>query len=109
MHFRHPLRRLACAAILFLNVGAATAFERPFPAATKRGIMTPAPHPIVVIDGQNRQLAPGARIWNQDNLIEMPAALRGSNLPVRYTLDSQGDVDRIWILTPEEAQRRNSP
>lgn len=50
-------------------------------------------------------MAPGARIWNQDNLIEMPAALRGSDLPVNYTEDAQGDIDRVWILTAEEARQ----
>lgn len=82
----------------------AAAFERPFPAPTKRGKMTPAAHPAIVIDGKARQLSPGARIWNENNLIEMPAALRGSELIVNYTENEQGDIDRVWILTPEEAR-----
>lgn len=82
----------------------AAAFERPFPAPTKRGKMTPAAHPAIVIDGKARQLSPGARIWNENNLIEMPAALRGSELIVNYTENDQGDIDRVWILTPEEAR-----
>jgi hypothetical protein len=81
----------------------ALAFERPFPQNAKRGTMTPANYPEIVIDGQSRQLAPGARIWNTDNLIEMPAALRGSGFTVNYTEDTQGAIDRVWILSPEEA------
>jgi len=81
------------------------AFERPFPAPTKRGKMTPAPHPDIVIDGKLRQLSPGGRIWNQNNLIEMPASLRGSDLVVNYTENDQGEIDRVWILTPEEARQ----
>ena len=65
--------------------------------------MTPASYPEIVIDGQLRHLAPGARIWNTENLIEMPAALRGSGLTVNYTEDTQGAIDRVWILSPEEA------
>ena len=81
----------------------ALAGDRPFPQNARRGTMTPANYPEIVIDGQPRQLAPGARIWNTDNLIEMPAALRGSDLAVNYTEDPQGAVDRVWILSPEEA------
>jgi len=81
----------------------AMAFERPFPALTKRGKMSPAPHPLIVIEGRTRQLSPGARIWNENNLIEMPASIRGSDIVVNYTENAQGEIDRIWILTPEEA------
>jgi hypothetical protein len=79
------------------------ASDRPFPATTKRGRMTPEAYPDLQIDGKPRHLAPGARIWNTENLIEMPAALRGSDLIVNYTENNQGDIDRVWILTPAEA------
>jgi len=82
----------------------AQAFERPFPPDARRGAMTPAPWPNIVIDGHTAALASGARIWNQDNLIEMPAALRGSGIPVNYTVNPQGEVDRVWILTADEIQ-----
>lgn len=84
-------------------VTTASAMTRPFPENVQRGKMTPADYPMIVIEGKTRHLAPGARIWNQDNLIEMPAALRGSNLIVNYTENDQGDIDRVWILTAEEA------
>ena len=82
----------------------ASALDRPFPAPTKRGKLTPAAHPAIVIDGKTRLLSPGARIWNENNLVEMPASLRGTDLPVNYTENDQGDIDRVWILTPEEAR-----
>jgi hypothetical protein len=78
--------------------------DRPFPQNAKRGKMTPAPYPDIVVEGQMRQLAPGARIWNENNLIEMPASLRGSDLTVNYTEDGQGNIDRVWILSTEEAR-----
>lgn len=65
--------------------------------------MAPANYPEIVIDGQSRQLAPGARIWNANNLIEMPASLRGSDIAVNFTIDAQGAIDRVWILSPDEA------
>jgi hypothetical protein len=83
----------------------ALAFERPFPPNVKRGKMTPANYPSIVIDGKARHLSAGARIWSQDNRIEMPASLRGSDLAVNYTENGQGDIDRVWILTKDEASR----
>lgn len=84
----------------------AAAFERPFPPIAKRGTMSPANHPQIVIDGKMRNLTVAARIWNAENLIEMPAALRGSDFKVNYTEDSQGDIDRVWILTTDEASQK---
>jgi len=81
----------------------ALAFGRPFPPAALRGKMTPGYAPDVTIDGKPRQLSPSSRIFNQDNLIEMPAALRGKDLVVNYTVDGMGYIDRIWILTGDEA------
>jgi hypothetical protein len=81
----------------------AWAFERPFPQNAKRGTMSPAVYPEITIDGETRHLSAGARIWNQNNRIEMPAYLRGSDLAVNYTENAQGDIDRVWILTDSEA------
>ena len=99
-------------ALLLLATAAsicAQAFERPFPANAVRGKMTPAYFPEVLIDGKVRQLAPSARIFNQDNLIELPASIRGTDLVVNYTVDSWGNIDRIWILTAEEAAQKPAP
>ncbi|WP_245549131.1 hypothetical protein [Noviherbaspirillum massiliense] len=83
----------------------ALAFERPFPAGAKRGKMTPAMYPSIIMDGKTRRLSAGARIWNQNNTIDMPASLRGNNLVVNYTENAQGEIDRVWILSPEEARK----
>lgn len=84
----------------------ALAFERPFPAHVLRGKFKPGYFPDITLDGKPRRLSPAARIFNQDNRIEMPAALRGKDMVVNYTLDGMGYVDRIWILTAEEAARK---
>lgn len=89
---------LACAVSPWVQ-----AYQRAFPAHAVRGKMTPGFFPEVLIDGKPRQLAPSARIFNQENLIELPAAIRGSDLLVNYTVDSWGNIDRIWLLTAEEA------
>jgi hypothetical protein len=83
----------------------ALAFERPFPQTAKRGTMSPANYPEILIDGQARRLSVGARIWNQQNMIQLPAYLQGSGFTVNYTVNPQGEIDRVWILTAEEANR----
>lgn len=83
----------------------AQAFERPFPEVAKRGKMSPAIYPTLVIDGTTRRLSAGGRIWNTDNLIQMPATIRDGEYIVNYTETLQGDIDRVWILTAEEAQK----
>lgn len=82
----------------------AHAFDRPFPPAVKRGLMTPSVSPAIIIDDKTRTMTAGARIWNQDNMIEMPAALRGSKIAVNYTEIESGEIDRVWILTADEAK-----
>ncbi|WP_194724539.1 hypothetical protein [Noviherbaspirillum malthae] len=98
-----PLLLLLLSLLSIATLSTAHAFERPFPAHAKRGKMTPASFPDIVIEGKTRQLAPGARIWNEDNLLQMPASLRGSGLTVNYTEDANGHIDRVWILTSAEA------
>lgn len=102
-------RRLLLSAMIACTVSAlsvaapALAFERPFPAHAKRGVMKPDLFPSVVIDGKPRILTAGARIWNTDNLIQMPASLPVKNVVVNYTEDDAAYIDRIWILTTDEA------
>lgn len=91
--------------MLSTTVLSAIAFERPFPATAKRGTMSPAVYPTIVIDGTTKRLSAGGRIWNTDNLIQMPATLRNGEYVVNYTETLQGDIDRLWILTPQEAEK----
>lgn len=87
---------LACPAMLAL------AQDREFPQSAKRGVMSPKNFPVILMDGKERTLSPAAQIRNADNMIDMPASLRGGNMIVNYTEDQQGDIYRVWILTPEE-------
>lgn len=79
--------------------------ERPFPATAKRGLMTPVNYSEITIDGKARHLSAAARIWNQDNTIDVATALRGSELVVNYTENSAGEIDSVWILTSDEASK----
>jgi hypothetical protein len=65
--------------------------------------------PEVVLNGRPARLAPGSRIRTQQNMIQMSGELIGLKLLVHYTVDTEGLVKDVWILTPEEAARRPWP
>jgi hypothetical protein len=91
--------------LLALVALTAHSFDRPFPANAKRGKMSIVLYPTINIDGQARKLSPGAKIWNQDNLIQMPTSLGSDSYLVNYTENGDGDIDRVWMLTAEEAAK----
>ena len=99
-------RRSLLLAALACHALPAFADPREFPPNARRGKMTPGYFPDITIDGKPRRLAPAARIVNQDNLAELPATLRGTNIVVNYTVNADGDIDRVWLLTAEEARRK---
>jgi len=57
---------------------------------------------IVEIDGVARRLAPGAQIRDASNLILVPSAIPPGTL-VKYQVDADGMLRRVWFLTPQEA------
>jgi hypothetical protein len=57
---------------------------------------------LVDVNGERMLLAPGAQIRDRANMIVLPAALPSGSL-VKYTRNAQGQVQRVWILTPQEA------
>ena len=75
---------------------------RTLPAAAKRGEIRHVQDMLVEIDGKRMMLAPGAQIRNAANLIIVPTALP-PGAQVKYLLDAQGMVSRVWILTRQEA------
>lgn len=83
----------------------ALAFERSFPEHAKRGVLAAAPFPQVLIDGKLRAMTPGGRIWSTGNLTVVPAELGAGPYPVNYTETDSGEIDRIWILRPDEAKQ----
>jgi nitrous oxide reductase accessory protein NosL len=87
---------LACAA------GAAQAQLRSIPEDAKRATMSHVQGMIVELNGKRTQLAAGAQIRDASNRIVLPTALPAESL-VRFTTDMQGQVWRIWILSPQEA------
>lgn len=97
------------AAALMALISAASAFERHFPTNAKSGNAQIVDYTQLLIDGKSRILAMGARIWSTDNLTVVPNALGDSAHRVAYTENSDGTIDRIWLLTDEEAAAMPAP
>src|SRR5258706_2153669 len=104
--------RNACIALCFAAATAlapsfpAQAQLRTIPADAKRATMSHVEGMTVEIDGKRALLAAGAQIRDDRNMIVVPAAVpRG--VVVKYQLDLQGQVGRVWILSPQEAAQRD--
>jgi hypothetical protein len=95
------IRLLAVALAVCASV-AAHAQLRTIPADARRGVMRHLQDTIVQIDLNRARLAPGVQIRDVHNRLVLPASLRAGAV-VRYQVDAQGQVARVWILTAEEA------
>ena len=97
-------------ALLALSVAIASAAGwaqfRTIPKDAKRGELTHVTQNIVSVDGQTMRLAPGALIYAQNNLTIVPSEVPRNSL-VEYVLDRNGELFKVWILTPAEAARPN--
>jgi hypothetical protein len=83
--------------------------QRNFPANALRGTIAIDTPPQVVLNAQPARLAPGARIFGQDNMLRLSGTLVGQKMLVHYTVDIQGLVKDVWILTANEAARKPWP
>ncbi len=93
-----------------LLVGSAVAQSlRSFPANALRGTVQVLQSPEIALNGQPARLAASARIFGPDNLIKVPASVMGARYVVNYTLDTQGFVHKVWILTDTEAANKPWP
>jgi len=99
---------LATATVLCVQTAAAQA-PRNFPATALRGEIVVMQPPEVLLNRQPARLAPGARIRGMDNMMILSGAAAGQRMLVNYTLDLQGQVLDVWVLTPAELARRPWP
>ena len=102
----HPLLAwLLCAAsLLAWALPAAAQVARVFPREALRGDLTVVDPPVLVVNAQPAQLAPGARIRGLDNMLVLSAQIVGVKMAVNFTTDDRGNVKDVWILRPEEAK-----
>jgi hypothetical protein len=96
------IRSLVFSLVFLFAAAAAQAQFRTLPAEAKRGVMSHVQGMTVEIDGKRVQLATGAQIRDGRNMIVLPTAVPPGVL-IKYLPDAQGQVARIWILSPQEA------
>jgi len=94
--------RILLATLFFTCAAGAGAQLRTIPAEAKRATLSHVQGMTVEIDGKRTELAAGAQIRDEGNMIVLPTALPGGVL-VKYMPDLHGQVWRIWILSPQEA------
>lgn len=102
-----PLHR-SLAALMFSFVAATAAAQvsvRVIPADAQRGKLVAIEINEAKIDRKVFRMAPGARILNANNLTVTPNQTPTGVL-VRYQVDGQGQIRTIWVLAPDEVQRR---
>ncbi len=103
---------LRCALAAVALAAALPAFAqapRNFPASALRGELVVTLPPEILLNGQVTRLAPGARIRDQQNLLQTSGSLVGQKLVVHYTRDNLGQPLEVWILTPAEFARQPWP
>ena len=80
------------------------AIARDFPQDAKRATLNWHHYPQYRIGSTTYRLTTGGRIYNEQNLVIMPASLQQQRAEVMYRTDARGELSTIWLLTPEEAR-----
>ena len=103
------VHRRAAYLVLLQALTTVTAFAQtrpvPIPEETRRGVIRHIKQMAVAVDGKVVQLAAGAQIRNQQNLIIVPTAIPPNGAWADYVLNQNGEIFRAWLLTPEELAR----
>jgi hypothetical protein len=96
------IRRLLIGLALAAAAATALAQLRAIPPEAKRGTLSRLEAMAVTIDGRRVELAAGAQVRDQRNLIVLPMSLP-SGVLVKYLLGTDGKLQRAWMLSPQEA------
>ena len=75
---------------------------RPIPVDARRGYIQHVQEMAVTVDGIPMRLAPGSTVRDPQNLIIVPLAMPRYGAWADYVVDSDGQIFRVWLLTPEE-------
>jgi len=89
------------------SVSAAHAQLRALPEDSRLGVMRHVQGMLVRIDDRTVRLAAGAQVRDAPNRIVLPVAIPRGSI-VRYTLDREGYLFRVWILSPQELAREKA-
>ena len=100
------LRTLILAIGLAASLGALAQVLRTIPADAKRAHIQQVDGTLIQVRGRTMQLSVGAQVRDTSNRIIQPTSLTAGDL-VKYTLNAEGYVHRVWILTLQEASQRD--
>ncbi|MCX7218806.1 MAG: hypothetical protein NTY70_07660 [Burkholderiales bacterium] len=81
----------------------AMAEGREFPANAKRAELMVTKLGDMVIDGKLRETNPSTRIFNEEGFSVTTSNLDSVKTPILYTETEIGEIQRIWLLTKQEA------
>ena len=99
------VRVAACLALLPALLSAPAIAQMrvpPIPADSQRGVIRHLKEMAVAVDDKPVQLAAGAQVRDQQNLIIVPMAIPRSGAWADYVLNKEGEVYRVWLLSPQE-------
>ncbi|HEY9191614.1 MAG TPA: hypothetical protein VIO81_01950 [Methyloversatilis sp.] len=74
---------------------------RTIPEDAIKATMQPPRNGVAKVGKYEFRLAPGAQIRSVDNRIVLPVMVNAEQ-QVRYQLDANGDLFRVWMLSPDE-------
>ena len=77
----------------------------PIPQDSRRGYIRHVQEMAVTVDDKAMQLAAGAVIRDRQNLIIVPVTIPREGAWAAYNLDRDGQIFRVWLLTPDELAR----
>jgi hypothetical protein len=77
----------------------------PIPEDSRRGVIRHVQEMAVMVDDKLMQLAAGAQIRDRQNLIIVPTSIPRNGAWADYTLNNEGQIFRVWLLTPDELAR----
>ena len=78
--------------------------QRTFPVDVERGELTVLQSNLVQLGNAKEQMAPGARIFNLHNRVQLPVTLAGQKQVVNYRRNATGQISEVWLLSAQEAQ-----
>ena len=84
----------ACPSLVFAQL-------RAIPEDAIKATMQPPRNGVAKVGKYEFRLAPGAQIRSVDNRIVLPVMVTAEQ-QVRYQLDADGNLFRVWMLSPDE-------
>ncbi len=103
------LRRATCLALLPALLWAVSVLAQTrssaIPQDSRRGYIRHVQEMAVTVDDKAMQLAAGAIIRDRQNLIIVPVTIPRRGAWADYILDRDGQILRVWLLTPDELAR----